>query len=159
MLIIADGVRLGRSRRHLLAVCKLNRETWAFIRAETDDDHEWLPNANQHGVIGLPVTDQMINRWLAMVDQLEGLLEGERLFPGNLLAFFYANTGGKGLNVKTLLDDPPVSISAKELKTDGVDAKYLQANGTKPDFDFNVLFAVARMFDGPLGVAYMTWFN
>jgi hypothetical protein len=116
VLVIADGARLGRVRKHLLAVCELNRETWKYIRAETDDDHEWLPNPRQHGVIGLPVTDAMIDGWLEMIGQLEGLLKGERLFPNSLLALVAPNTNGKGLNFKTLLDDPPASINFEKIQ-------------------------------------------
>lgn len=159
VLRVAEGTRLRRFRTHLLAVCELNRETWKFIRAETDDDHEWLPNPKQKGVLGLPVRDEMIDRWLDMVGQLEELLKGERLFPGWVLAFISANPDGKGLNLKTLLDDPPARLSEKKLRDDGIDAKYLEAKGKKKEFDLNVLFAVWRAFDGPLGVTYMAWFN
>ncbi|MBN9119546.1 MAG: hypothetical protein J0I06_10375, partial [Planctomycetes bacterium] len=112
-LVIADGVRFGRFRKHMLAVCELNRETWRFIRAETDDDHEWLPNAKQAGVLGLPVSDQRINGWLDMIDRLEELFKGERLISADLLTMIGLNTDGKGLNVRTLLDDPPASVSEK----------------------------------------------
>jgi hypothetical protein len=159
VLVISDGARLGRFRKHMIAVCELNRETWKFIRAETDDDHEWLPNAKQKGVLGLPVSDQMIDRWLEMVNELDSFLKGERLFPSALLGFIGPDTGGKGLNVKTLLDDPPATIAQKKLREDGIDAKYLEAPGKKQELNLNVLFAVFQLFDGPLGVAYMAWFN
>ena len=159
VILISDGVRLGRFRNHLLAVCELNRETRKFIRAETDDDHEWLPNAKQKGVLGLPVSDQMIDRWLEAVNELEGLLKGERLLPSLLLGFIGPDTGGKGLNVKTLLADPPTVLSGKKLRADGIDAKYLEAPGKKKELNLNVLFAVVQLFDGPLRVTYMAWFN
>ncbi|MHC4406107.1 MAG: hypothetical protein ACYTG0_41245, partial [Planctomycetota bacterium] len=159
VLVIADGARLGRFRTHLLAVCELNRETWKFIRAETDDDHEWLPHPMQKGVIGLPVTDGMIDGWLAMVDQLDGLLEGELLLPGWVVRLVAKTPDGKGLNLKTLLDDPPASLSGNKLREDGIDAKYLEAEGTEKVFDLVGLSAVWRLFDGPLRVAYMAWFN
>jgi hypothetical protein len=159
VLVIADAPRLGRFRKHLVAVCELNRETWKFIRAETDDDHEWLPHPKQKGVIGLPVRNEMIDRWLEMVDQLEGLLKGEKVFPSWILGLGNIKTEGKGLNLKTLLDDPPPSISSRKLQEDGIDAKYLEAKGNKKEFDVNALFAVWNLFSGPLGVAYMTWFN
>src|SRR5262245_7188023 len=159
VLVIAHAPRLGRFRKHLLAVCELNRETWRYIRAETDDDHEWLPNPKQTGVIGLPVRNEMIDRWLEMVEQLEGLLTGERLFPAWLLQLAGMDTKGKGLNFKTLLDDPPPSINFGKIQEDGIDAKYLEAKVGKKEFDLNVLIAVWNLFSGPLGVAYMAWFN
>lgn len=157
-LIVADAPRLGRFRLHMLAVCELNRETWKHIRAETDNDHEWLPNSKQKAAIGMEVTDAMIDGWLGMMSQLEGLLNGERLFPGWVLGFFAGNhPKGMGLNLKTLLDDPPANLSEKKLRDDGIDAKYLEAEGKKPAFDLNVVFRVYSMFSSPM--SYMAWFN
>ena len=158
-LVIADGARLGRFRQHVLAVCALNRETWRFIRAETDDDREWLPNAKQTGVLGLPVNDQRINTWLAMVDRIEELFTGERLISADLLDLVGWKSGGKGLNFKTLLDDPPPSISDKKLREDGIEAKYLEAHGSKR-FDLTEVISVYNVIaGGPFGFAYAAWFN
>jgi hypothetical protein len=46
-LKVVDAPRLRRMRLHLVAVCELNRETWQYIRKETDDDYEWLPNRSR----------------------------------------------------------------------------------------------------------------
>ena len=46
------AARLHSFRLHMLKVCELNRETWKYVRAETDDDHEWLPNPKQTGSSG-----------------------------------------------------------------------------------------------------------
>ena len=155
VLVVADAARLGRFRKHMLAVCELNRETWKFIRAETDNDHEWLPNPKQTAAIGLRVTNEMIDGWLEMIDQLEELLKGERLFPGAILGFVDIKTNGKGVNVKTLLDDPPPRLSQTKLKEDGIDGKYLEAEGKS--LNFNVILRIYSMFNGPL--TYMAWFN
>ena len=149
---VAEPARLGRFRKHLLKVCELNRETWKHVRAETDDDHEWLPHPKQSGVLGLPVRDEMIDAWLGMVAELEAVLEGKKLLPVNLLW----KTDGKGLDVKALLDDPPARFDTDAIMARGPAAKYL-ANG--PSADLNALFRVAQVFDGPLAVAYAAWFN
>ena len=36
---------------HLEAMIALSRESWKFILAEPDDDHEWVPNPKQHSVL------------------------------------------------------------------------------------------------------------
>ena len=77
----SDPKRLSQFRYHLVQVCKLNRETWRYIRAETDDDYEWLPNTKQKGVFNMPVREDMISNWLSMMDELESLLEGKTLIP------------------------------------------------------------------------------
>src|SRR5262249_14641758 len=77
-IAVQEPGRLSRFRKHLIKVAELNRETWKHIRAETDDDHEWLPNPKQKGVLGLPVQDRMIDAWLEMVAEVEALFEGKR---------------------------------------------------------------------------------
>ncbi|MGL5095168.1 MAG: hypothetical protein ACRDD1_06245, partial [Planctomycetia bacterium] len=74
VVAVAEPLRLSRFRNHLLQVCSLNRETWRFIGEEKDDDAEWLPNPDQTGVLGLPVRQEMIDAWLGMIEQFEGML-------------------------------------------------------------------------------------
>jgi hypothetical protein len=76
VLNVVDPPRFRRMRLHLVAVCELNRETWEYIRKETDDDYEWLHNPTQSDQLGLPLTDERINAWLAMMKQWEDLLKG-----------------------------------------------------------------------------------
>jgi hypothetical protein len=75
--VVKEPARLSRVRTHMLAVCALNRETWKFVLAETDDDHEWLPNPKQTGVLGLPVRAEMVEAWLGMIGEFEAALEGK----------------------------------------------------------------------------------
>jgi hypothetical protein len=155
---VAEPARLGNLRKHLLAVCELNRETWTFIRAETDDDHEWLPHPKQTAVLGLPVRAEMIDSWLRMMGQLEGLLTGERVFPGMWLSFVSAGVPvNTGLNLKAWLDDPPAVIDlTREHK---IDPKYLSSQTADNQFDIGALFGVWSAFDSALSPAYMGWFN
>ena len=80
VIAVKEPRRLGRFRTHLIKVAELNRETWRHIRAEWDNDHEWLPNPNQKGVLGLRVRNNMIDAWLAMMGELESALRGDRAF-------------------------------------------------------------------------------
>jgi len=144
--------RLGRFRQHLVQVCKLNRETWRFIREEKDDDYEWLPNSKQKGIFGMPVQENMISTWLNMMGELEAALEGKKLLPADMVM----QTGGKGLNLKTLLDDPPAHIDFNAVMRDGPAAKYLE---TGPSMDVNVIFGTLRVFDNPMRMGYLAWFN
>ncbi|MBP3954748.1 hypothetical protein J8F10_05550 [Gemmata sp. G18] len=160
-LKVVDAPRLRRARLHLVAVCELNRETWKHVLAETDDDHEWLPNPKQTDQLGLPITKAQIDGWLAMMEQLEGLLKGERLVPSFLLAFVSNNHGaGMGLNLKTLLDDPPPDLlNEKRIREKGLEAKYLEPEKDKKALDLNAILNAARLFDGPFGFAYAARFN
>lgn len=144
--------RLGKLRLHLLMVCELNRETWKHIRAETDDDHEWLPHAKQKGVIGLPVSNELIDAWLAAITEVESLLEGKTLIP----SFFLPNTDGRGLNLKTMLDQPPTEFDFDRLMAKGPREKYLDRG---KQTDFGAVSRVAGMFQNTLSFAYAAWFN
>ncbi len=160
-LKIVDAPRLRRMRLHLVAVCETNRETWKHIRKETDDDFEWLPHPKQTDQLGLPLNNERIDRWLGMMEQWEGLLKGERLFPSNLLIFVHqTHPTGKGLNVKKLLDDPqPDLFNTDRLSEKGIDAKYLEVEKEMRIFDINAIFTVWQLFDGPFGFAYAARLN
>ena len=151
-LRIAEPARLGRVREHFLEVAKLNREAWRHIRAETDDDHEWLPNAKQTSVIGLPVRDAMIDGWLETMDEFEKLLEGKHLLPIGLLF----RDEKRGFNVKTFFESPPAAIELQKLGAGGIDEKYLE-KGTLSDF--GKLIRVAQLFDPGSAGMYMAYFN
>ena len=160
-LHVVDAPRLRRVRLHLVAVCELNRETWKHIRAETDDDFEWLPHPKQTDQLDLPLTDERIDAWLAMMEQWEGLLKGERLLAGMWIRFAYdKHPEGQGLNLKKLLDDPPADLfNFNRLKEQGIAAKYLEAEKGKKAFDLNAVVAVFNLLNGPFGFAYAARFN
>ena len=147
VFVVKEPARLGQFRKHLLQVAELNRETWKHIRAEIDDDHEWLPNPKQRGVLGLPVRKEMIDAWLAMMAELEALLDGERTF---------LSKNGKGLNLKTLFDDPPAKFALDGEFFWTLADKYFSE---RKDLNIDVLFAVIQIFGDPTAVTYAAWFN
>jgi hypothetical protein len=152
---VTEPARLGSFRTYMVKVCELNRETWRFVRAETDDDFEWLPHAKQKGAIGLPVRDEMIDGWLTAIDEVEGLLTGKKLIDLRGLV----NTDGKGLNVKELLDHPPEKLELMKVAANGVDAKYLSKLTADNAFDDAAFRRVMAVFGDSLSVAYAAWFN
>jgi hypothetical protein len=148
VITIKEPARLGRVRRHWLKVAELNRETWKYIRAETDDDHEWLPHPKQKGVLGLPVRDEMIDAWLAMMGELEALLDGKRTMG--------VRKDGKRLNWKVLLDDPPDKFDlAGGFPGNLADRYFSEA----PEVNMNALSRVIAVFQNTTAVAYAAWFN
>jgi len=79
---VIEPERRARVRERLLAVSALSRANWAAIRAERDNDREWLPNPRQTSPFpGLTVTDERIDAWLAFLDTWDAALNGERLIP------------------------------------------------------------------------------
>ena len=79
---VADASRRQAVRSHLKAVAAASRESWTAILAETDDDHEWVPNPNQTSLFpGLNVTEERVAIWLAAIDEMEAVLDGRKLLP------------------------------------------------------------------------------
>jgi hypothetical protein len=140
--------RLGRFRQNVIAVCQLNRETWRYIRSETDNDFEWLPNAKQKSVLGLPVRDAMVDAWLDAAGEVELLFRGERTIPAELFG-----KDGRSVNLQVLLDDPPTTVDGDVRK---LSEKYWTR---KPPCDVAKLVRVIMVFDQPLMMGYMMWFN
>jgi HEAT repeat protein len=151
VIAVKEPQRLGRFRKHLIKVAELNRETWKYIRAETDDDHEWLPNPKQKGVFGLPVRDERIDSWLWLMAELEALLDGKRTFQKAFL-----NKNEKGLNLKTLLDDPPDKFVLDDKFPQNLPDKYWSEEN---DVALAVLFRVIQVFNDPTEMVYAVWFN
>jgi len=151
---IVEPARLGQFRLHFIQVAQLNRETWKLIRAETDNDHEWLPSSKQESVLKMPVREEMIDAWLAAVTEVEALLEGKKLMV--YIGKEDKEDMGKGINVKKLFEDPPAEFEWEKIFENGPEKKYLE----KGEFiRIDALLRVGRVFDNPTMVAYMAWFN
>jgi hypothetical protein len=139
----------------------LNQESWKHIRLETDDDFEWLSHPGQTDQLGLPITNEQIDAWLGMMNQLEGLLHGERLISGEILTMLNPKYDKKdGLNLRKVLDNPPEDLfNISRIQEEGIDPKYIEKNSDKPKFDLAAIVAVIRLFDGPFGFAQAARMN
>jgi hypothetical protein len=144
---VVEGDRLKAVRQNLLTVMQLNRQTWTLIRAETDNDREWIPNPVQTGPFaGLEVTDQVIDDWLKTVDAATAVLEGKLLVPS--LRF------DGGINLKRFFEEAE-SFDLVLFLT-GQNAAGFVEKGPVWDQSF------MRALNGPLNRnfgAYMLWFN
>lgn len=78
---LRDADRMADAHAHLMQVIALSRLNWAAVRAETDNANEWLPAPGQTGVIGVDISDEQVEAWLAMLDETEKILNGELLIP------------------------------------------------------------------------------
>lgn len=145
---IADKAMWQDVRGHLRKVASLNRETWALVRAETDDDHEWLPSPKQKsGVLpSLPVTEERITAWLAVLSQVEGILDGKILVPHWRFA--------KGVNVAKVFDEPKAFDLVLWVTGPGA-LPYLADGPVMNEGDWNSL---TRIFQGNFA-SYAFYFN
>lgn len=150
-LLIREPLRLERFRKHILQVAVLNREVWKHIRAETDNDHEWLPNARQSSVLRLPVTDELIDTWLEMMAEVEELFEGRCTLPQVAML----GRDGKGLNLKKFLQHPPEALMKEGALLPKLDdALFTEGR----DVDLNKFLRAFQLMN-TMGFLYGAWFN
>jgi len=148
-LPVKDPERAGKALEHFRKVTKLSRQSWEHYMAEKDDDREWIPNPSQEGVIpGVRVTEEMVQQWLAFLDEIDDLFAGKKLIP------FWRGTDPLGVNLKRVFTEP------KELSlvlwVQGTSAAPYLERGTltEPEF-WNRLM---QTFDGRFA-GFALWFN
>ena len=93
-LPIKEPARTRAALAHLEAGVVQAKELWKFVLAETDDDNEWIPNPKQTGVVGVKVTQEMVNAWLETLDEVEQVLKGKKL-----ILFWRGEAGERGVNL------------------------------------------------------------
>ena len=88
---LKEPKRMKAAHEHFAEVIRLSRESWKAIDAETDDDHEWVPNSKQQSVIpNVRVSAEMIAGWHEFLDEAESLLVGG---PSSRIGGLRPNTG------------------------------------------------------------------
>jgi hypothetical protein len=93
--------RMQSALAHLEAMVERSHESWKFILAETDDDHEWVPKPGQHSVMpGGNMTMEMVKGWFEFLDEAKAILKGERLIP------FWRHGDDRGVNLRRVFTEP-----------------------------------------------------
>ena len=97
---------MAEAQGHFLAMVAENRQFWTRVAVETDNDREWLPNDQQQGALGIPVPPGTGTVWLAVLNDLEAVLKGDKLVP-------YWRVGAPaGINVGRIFTDPrPIDLA------------------------------------------------
>ncbi len=119
------------------------------ITAETDDDHEWIPNPRQTGVVpGVKVTDEMVKGWTTFLDEADDLLEGRKLVP------FWREAGGRGVNLKRIFTEPMEFDLVLWVQGTAAFPYLEEGNVTKPE----IWQRLQRIFQGEF-IGFAIWFN
>lgn len=143
---LEDGARLAAALEHFEAAIASDLECWEHAVAQTDDDHEWLPNPRQKGVLGVAVSGEMIDAWRGLLSTAREVLAGRLLIP-------YWRGGG-GINVRRAFLRPrPFDL-----------VLWIQGLGALPYVEQGptVSREVARRLTGVFGsrtLAFGLWFN
>lgn len=99
-----DPERTRAALAHLKKMISHNENFWTLVEQETDDNREWLPNANQVSAFGVEVTAETAMAWRAVLSEMSDLLNGRKLVPH--WRFGERGETGHGLNIESLLTDP-----------------------------------------------------
>jgi hypothetical protein len=147
-LPVKEPDRLKAALGHLEKMLALSKESWKYILAETDDDHEWIPNPRQTGALGVRVSKEMVDSWLAFLDEAEELLAGKRLVP------FWRGREERGVNLRRVFTEPRTFDLV--LWVQGTAATpYLERGPlTRPE----VWARLQRVFGGEF-IGFALWFN
>jgi hypothetical protein len=145
---IIEPERMKRAHHHLENVVAESHISWDFIMAETGDDHEWLPNPQQTGVIpDVKVTEAMVTAWRELMDKIDLILQGKLL-----IAFWRADD--RGVNLRKFFLEPRRLDLVSYVQGTGM-TPYLE-HGEKTKMD------LWRMLDREFGrnfPGFALWFN
>lgn len=148
-LPLKEPARMQTVLEHLRQVTAMSRESWRSCMAETDNANEWIPNPNQSSVIpGADVTPEMVSQWMAMLDELDAILDGKKLIA------FWRGSQPRGVNIKKVFEHP----------TDFDLILWIQGTAAEPYLEYGPLTDPAfwrqltESFDGRF-VPYAIWFN
>ncbi|MER8622286.1 hypothetical protein [Mesorhizobium sp. M1143] len=151
---VVEPERRQAARRHLLEMIRLSRQNWKAIRAETDNDREWLPGPQQKGenpLTGLEVGEEQVEAWLATLTMAEDLLEGRKLLPH----FRITASTGQGINMKRFFEEPKPFDLVLSITGPAI-APYLESGEIVTSGEFD---QIQRQFGGGGFLTFALWFN
>jgi hypothetical protein len=94
------------AQTHLQDMVTANIDFWKAVKAETDNDREWIPNDAQQAALGFDLPEGTGAQWLAVLDDMDQALRGKMLIP------FWRFAPGYGVDLSLWLQDPqPVEIA------------------------------------------------
>lgn len=95
-----DAARFQAAAAHWREMVRQNRSFWTLVKAETDNENEWIPNPQQTSPLSLEVTSEMAEAWQMILTEGEALLDGSLLIPHPLLP------EGYGISLKLFAENP-----------------------------------------------------
>lgn len=78
---LIDKARMASAHAHLVSMIEQSRLSWERAENEMDDDHEWIPNDRQTGVLQVRVSRDVITGWHKVLAELDAILQGKKLVP------------------------------------------------------------------------------
>lgn len=144
---VADKRRLKVALLQLEGMTQASRASWQAILAETDNDHEWLPNPKQRSILGVRVNKAQIDAWLGVMTEVEAILEGKKLIP-------HWRVKGEGVNLRRVLLEPRRFDLVLWLQGSAA-TPYLESGALTRGDTWNAL----RSYFGGNFPGFVIWFN
>ena len=153
-LDVKEPERMTAALEHFRAMVGRSRAMWTHYLAETDDDHEWIPNPDQTSVTGTPVSAEMVQTWRTVLDEADQVLAGERLIP-----FWRGSNPKRGMNLRRVFTEPTTLDPV--LWFQGTAATpYLEEGEPTTFADPDMLRSINRSFGRPdRFFGFALWFN
>jgi hypothetical protein len=102
-----DATRTRSALAHFQKMIAHNRKFWPEMMAESDNDHEWLPNPSQTSPFGVAITSEVASSWQEVLSEIDDMLAGRTLVPYWRTPYgFNPGERGVGVNMRRLLSDP-----------------------------------------------------
>lgn len=98
-----EPARMKAALLHLEDMQQHAKAMWKYYQLETDDENEWIPNPKQTGVLQVKVTQEMLDTWLAVLDETGLVLQGKKLIP-----FWRGKPGKQGVNLRRVFTEPRI---------------------------------------------------
>ncbi|QDT44766.1 hypothetical protein Pan241w_48820 [Gimesia alba] len=98
---LKEPKRMPAALAHLEDMQFHAKSMWKYYLAETDDENEWIPNPKQTGVLQIKISQEMVDTWLAVLDETGLVLQGKKLIP-----FWRGKPGAQGVNLRRVFTEP-----------------------------------------------------
>lgn len=153
-LPVKEPARTKAALEHLEAGLTQAQEMWTFILKETDDDNEWIPNPKQTGVLGIQVTQEMIDTWRETLKEAEQVVKGKKLIP-----FWRGEKKERGVNLRRVFTEPR-TFDPVEWVQGTAATPYLEKGPLTKLADPRLANRLHKAFGSPLNlVGFGFWFN
>ncbi len=95
-----DPGHIRAVRDNWMGMIEQNRMFWARLADETDNDREWIPNAQQTSALPIEIPEGAPEAWQAILSDVEAVLQGKLLITHPLLP------AGYGISLPAYVEDP-----------------------------------------------------
>jgi hypothetical protein len=156
--------RLKSAHGHLLAMVRESRLCWKCAVTEEDNHFEWIPNPKQTGILSVKVSQEIITGWLNVLDEMEKLLNGEKLIPyWREYSRAYLNLSGEnaqvpskglGINLKKVFHEPRDFSLILAIQGTGVEPFLEEGDLSTPE----AWQRMTNIFRGNF-IGFAIWFN